>query len=229
VHPDHPQPGRGPQPLIPPNPRPQRPGNQPTDWLERIATRALSSGIQKSKFLTTDADLEEALMTEATCLQYGWDVVAAAAANSQLAGVLAGFVFTGIVFLFGRSGLRNIQAITLLSSAFVVLAFDSYLYSLVAGGAEDKICIRVWSESMPAGGLLGIGGAAVVTGLCRLAYDYADQDLARSTKPFRQAVLHLHRLARTLVYGVTFAVSLLLVSAISEYLNVAFSNKPPAF
>jgi hypothetical protein len=164
---------------------------------------------------------------DATCLQYGWNVVAAAGANSQLAGVLAGFVFTGIVFLFGRSGLRNIQAITLLSSAFVVLAFDSYLYSLVAGGTDDTICIRVWSESMPAGGLLGVGGAAVVTALCRLAYDYVDTEEARTTVLFERAVVHLHRLSRLLVYGVTVAVSLLLVSAIGEYLAVAFSDRPP--
>jgi len=166
-------------------------------------------------------------MSETACLQYGWNVVAAAAANSQFAGVLAGFVFTGIVFLFGRSGLRNVQAITLLLSAFVVLAFDSYLYGVVVGGVDDPVCVRVWSESMPAGGMLGVGGAAVVTGLCRLAATYVDQEVDESTDFFERAAIHLHRLSRLLVYGVTITVSLLLVSATGQYLAVSFSNRPP--
>jgi hypothetical protein len=166
---------------------------------------------------------------DAPCLQYGWNVVTAATANSQLAGVLAGFVFAGIIFLFGRSGLRNIQALTLLSSAFVVLAFDSYLYGLVVGGADDTKCSRVWSESMPAGGMLALGGAAVVTALCRLAAEYADQDQEKLGISFKRAADHLHGMSRLLVYGVTVAVSLLLVSASNEYLAVSFENKVPTW
>lgn len=168
-------------------------------------------------------------MPVTACPGYGWNVVAAAAANSQLAGVLAGFVFTGIVFLFQGSGLRNVQAITLLSSAFVVLAFDSYLYGVVVGGESDTTCVRVWSESMPAGGMLSVGGAAVVTGLCRLAATYADQDDERSNAQFERAALHLHRLSRLLVYGVTVAVALLLVSATSGFLAEAFKGHPPTW
>lgn len=131
--------------------------------------------------------------------------------------------------LFGRSGLQNVQAITLLTSAFVVLAFDSYLYGVVAGGVNDPLCVRVWSESMPAGGMLGVGGAAVVTGLCRLAATYVDQDSDETIHLFKRAAIHLHRLSRLLVYGVTITVSLLLVSAIGQYLAVSFSNKPPGW
>lgn len=164
------------------------------------------------------------------CVGHGWSVVSAAAANSQLAGVLAGFVFSGIIILFGRKGSKSTKAIGLFCSAFVILSFDSYVYGMVVGGQGDAICARVWSEAMPAGGMLGVGGVAVVTGICWLLATHLEGDAATDTDdPSNHATIHLHRLSRVMVHGVTTAVSLLLVSAAVNYLAVVFDHRPPTW
>src|SRR5262245_6476686 len=91
------------------------------------------------------------------CPTHGWSVIASASMDSQLAGVLAGFVFTGIVLLFGRHGPKNIQALGLFCAAFVALGFDSYLFGELSGGISDPFCVRIWTEEMTAAGMLAVG------------------------------------------------------------------------
>jgi hypothetical protein len=84
------------------------------------------------------------------CPVHGWSVVASAAMDSQLAGVLAGFVFTSFVLLLGRRGSKDKQSLGLFLAAFVALGFDSHLFGVVSGDATDPFCIRVRTEAMPA-------------------------------------------------------------------------------
>ncbi|MTK05408.1 hypothetical protein FF096_26035 [Micromonospora sp. CP22] len=50
------------------------------------------------------------------CASHGWSIITSASTNSQFAGVLAGFVFTGIVVLFSLRGSRYTQALAVLSA-----------------------------------------------------------------------------------------------------------------
>ncbi len=117
-------------------------------------------------------------VTDQDCTTHGWSIITSAATHSQLAGVLAGFLFTGIVFLFTRSGRDHTQTIALFTATFFVLAIDSYEYSVIAGNkpAEGKFgeqCPYIWSQMMPAAGSLGVGGAALTCGVTWLLADHA--------------------------------------------------------
>ncbi|MFC5288828.1 hypothetical protein ACFPM7_17365 [Actinokineospora guangxiensis] len=57
--------------------------------------------------------------------------------------MLAGFVFTGIIILFGRSGRANTRTLGVFCAAFVVLAFDSYLFSLISACGRAS-CPATW-------------------------------------------------------------------------------------
>src|SRR5438132_1335122 len=90
------------------------------------------------------------------CVGSDWDPVAGFDAYSALEGLLAGFVFSGIVFLIAArtAAVQRIRTLMLFVSAFVVLAFASYLSALSGG---EAVCLRAWSVQMVSSGLLGLG------------------------------------------------------------------------
>lgn len=159
------------------------------------------------------------------CMSNGWSIISSASTNSQLAGVLAGFIFTGVTILLGRKVSSNTRALGLLFAAFVVLAFDSYLFSLVAGGSADPICVRVWSEAMPACGMLAVGGLSVVTGITwMLAGQTSSHEDASSADDRDNSMISLDRLARFMALGVAIAVTLLLAATTADYLRVVYPH-----
>ncbi len=159
------------------------------------------------------------------CLSNGWSIISSASTNSQLAGVLAGFIFTGVTISLGRPGSRNARALELLCAAFVVLGFDSYLFSLVAGGNADPICARVWSEGMPASGMLAVGGLSVVTAITwMLAGRTSPHEDASPADDRDNSMISLDRLARFMAHGVAVAVTLLLASTTFSYLLVVYPH-----
>jgi hypothetical protein len=93
-----------------------------------------------------------------------WDPIASAATHSQLAGVIAGLVFGGIVVILQRreSGFADGQAIVLFVIGFATFALDSFLFGVVAG---ERLCDRAWTETMAAAGILGIGAIGLFTGI----------------------------------------------------------------
>ncbi|WP_433734180.1 hypothetical protein ACQP0C_18795 [Nocardia sp. CA-129566] len=118
-------------------------------------------------------------MTDGKCTTHGWSAITSATTHSQLAGVLAGFLFTGIVLLFGRTGRDYTQTIGLFTGAFFVLAVNSYEYSLIAGNTPPEAtfaeqCALVWSQMMPASGLLAVGGTALTCGVSWLLSDHVE-------------------------------------------------------
>lgn len=124
------------------------------------------------------------------CARASWSPVAAATAQSQLAGVLAGFVFAGLILLLGqsKSGPARIHTISLFTAGFLILGLDSFLFSLVSGETgEEASCPRVWSESLVASGLLGLGGVAVVGGINWLMSAYMKKGDARDVPTFGKA------------------------------------------
>jgi hypothetical protein len=163
------------------------------------------------------------------CPIHGWSVIASASMESQLAGVLAGFVFTGIVLLFGRRGARSTQALGLFCAAFVVLGFDSLLYGLISGEGSDHFCARVWSEGMAAAGMLAVGAMAIITGISWLLASHMEEVAEPhedSLKDRSAKVIDLDRLVRLMAYGVGVGVMLLLAAVAYDYLAIVFRSPP---
>ncbi|WP_103339688.1 hypothetical protein [Amycolatopsis sp. CA-126428] len=164
------------------------------------------------------------------CLTNGWSIVAAAPTNSQLAGVLAGFVFTAMIILFARSGPANTKTLGLFSASFVVLAFDSYLFSFIAGGSSDPLCRRVWTESMAARGMLAVGATALISGIAWLLANYtqAENLSAQTTEHPGARAVNLQKLAQFIVLGVAAGVCLILGMTTLNFMYVALGRRPPA-
>jgi hypothetical protein len=160
------------------------------------------------------------------CPSYGWSVVTSAPTISSFAGILAGFVFTAVTILITRSGVRNTQALGLLSCAFVVLGFDSYLFSSLSGSISDTNCARVWDEGVSASGMLGVGGLAVVTGVSWLLADRAvdSDDQAAKDVGITWPPIRLDRVSRAMAHCTGFLVALLLGSTILDYAKYGFGG-----
>jgi hypothetical protein len=166
------------------------------------------------------------------CATGGWSAVTSSPANSALAGVLAGFMFGGIVLLLGQSATRQrLQAMSLLFSAFVVLGLDSYLFGLVTG--DTSACRREWTEAMMGAGLLGVGAVAIVSALGLLLTSYiaepataASQDHAADLATSPEAKL-LRVLTSVLLYGAVAVVVFILTVVAEDYLNAVFNTHPP--
>ncbi|MGI5501325.1 hypothetical protein ACQEU1_13960 [Lentzea sp. CA-135723] len=154
-------------------------------------------------------------------------MITSAPTNSQLAGVLAGFVFTGILILFGRPGPKNTQTLSLFAATFVILGFDSYLFSLISGGDSDPVCSRVWTESMAASGMLAAGATALIGGIRWLLAHHLD-DEAEGEVPDSNTV-DLDRLSLYMLYGVATAVMLLLAATTLDYFQVVFEHRAPGW
>lgn len=158
------------------------------------------------------------------CPGEGWSIITSSGANSQLASVLAGFVFTGIVLLVDRRGSRrNTQALGLFAATLVVLGFCSYLFSLVTGGSSDTYCKRVWAEGMTASGGLALGGFALITSVCWLLAAHVE----RMGESAHADGLALDRLATVMIIGVAAGIMLLLGMTASDYLDVATNRAAP--
>jgi hypothetical protein len=164
----------------------------------------------------------------ASCSVTGWDATLSAPLSSQLAAVLAGFVFTSIVFLIGSDGRRYAHALGLFCAAFVALGFDSHLYSVLSGAVGN--CSRIWAQTVIAAGLLGVGAMAIITGLIWLLSVHS-LDGGQSNKEVSEsdaenasaygANLNLSGVLRAMAYGVSFTITCLLGSTVYSYLYVA--------
>lgn len=153
----------------------------------------------------------------------GWSVTGSAPLESQLSAVLAGFVFTSIVFLFGREGQTQSHTLGLFCAAFVTLGFDSHLFSVVSGSASDTICLRVWSLAMPASGMLGVGAMAIITGITWLLPSHLSNTSITTDKARQNGNLHsvnLNGIVLAMAYGVSVTVILLLGSTTYSYFYV---------
>jgi hypothetical protein len=102
-----------------------------------------------------------------------WSATNAASGQSVLSGVLAGFVFGGIVVVLStkesRKPLEAALALKLLFSAFFGLAVTAYLF---ADQAADTNCLRAQSEEVLGGGLLGTFAIIMIVSLTWLIVAY---------------------------------------------------------
>jgi hypothetical protein len=115
-----------------------------------------------------------------------WSPIASAGPQSALSGILAGFVFTGMVVVLSTKPDAGVQpgasadykskqrsfALQLLAAAFISLALDSYITSITSG---ELICARANAESAWSSGTLGIGAVMLLAGLAWLLVTYSER------------------------------------------------------
>jgi hypothetical protein len=124
-----------------------------------------------------------------------------------LAGVVAGLVFAGIVVMLERQAApvrRPAEALTMFLAGFFTFALDGFFFSVVAG---ERTCVRAWTETMVAAGLLGYGALSLFVGVSWLLYSL---DRTSST-PFR--------VTRVIVYVLAFIVVAQLNATARDYLR----------
>lgn len=171
-------------------------------------------------------------LDEDICGTVEWNLGASAPTYSQLAGLLAGFVFTVIVLLLSKQhrATHDAQVLSVFLSAFAVLGLASYSYGVISGETAPGSCGRAATEVTVAAGLLGMGAVAIVVSLAWLVTDFtrsADMGRAERSDPEngledpRQA---LGTLMNVLVRGLATMVSLLLGTNIADYTDLAIGR-----
>jgi hypothetical protein len=140
------------------------------------------------------------------CDSVDWSPIASAGSHSQLAGVVAGLVFAGIVVILERQGpdRRSPEALTLFVAGFFTFALDAFFFGVVAG---ERTCPRAWTETMVAAGLLGFGSLSLFIGVSWLLYSL---DRTGSTT---------FRVTRVIVYVLAFIVVAQLNATARDYLR----------
>jgi hypothetical protein len=152
--------------------------------------------------------------TPSLCNTYGWSPITAAASQSAIAALLAGFVFTGIiVVLSAADALKReaAQALKLLFTAFFGLAVTSYLLAETAG---EQVCLRAETTDALALGALGTFAVIMITSLTWLVVAYKQDD--------NNVLKFLH----SLMYVSCMFIVLLLSTHSTNYLGAELPNQP---
>jgi hypothetical protein len=102
-----------------------------------------------------------------------WTIVTAAPVTSQVIGVFAAVVFTGVILLFQQAPPSedsdhyrySSRALVTMLCSFVSLSLASFLFSVVSG---EELCGRAFAEGVAAGALFGIGATGMFLSICWL-------------------------------------------------------------
>ena len=167
-----------------------------------------------------------------TCKGSAWNVVEAAGALSQLAGLIAAFVFAGIIMLLSeprpyagdskqRTALPRLRTINPFIATFVAMSLNAYVFGLLSG-ENARSCRRVWSATTIASGMLAIGTVAAVCGIMLLVLAYfARHHVADSDK---QQLRRVERLLKITIILLGIVAPALLVQRAYEFLNVWYAG-----
>jgi uncharacterized membrane protein YjfL (UPF0719 family) len=150
----------------------------------------------------------------ADCVMNGWSIIASAQASSNLAGILAGFLFFGLIYLLGKDERRG-EIVLLFTASFIVLAFAAYLFSRVSGfsapsgpgPAITSFCKGVWMVGMISYAMLIAGTVTMIVGLSYVLVSY-DPKSDRT---------HLRRLATVATPGILVGSIIVLFTSINYY------------
>jgi hypothetical protein len=107
------------------------------------------------------------------CRLISVDPTVMASSLSEVAGVLAGLVFAGIVVLLGGANHRaqRIRAAMLLVSGLCAMVVASVFFAIIAG---ETICLRALGLQAVAVSLLGVGATAIFGGIALLVHAHDD-------------------------------------------------------
>ncbi len=166
------------------------------------------------------------------CTSDQWSPLTSAASNSQLAGVLGGFLITAIALLFDRSSRESVHTIALFSSAVLILMLDSFLYSLITGtqvpsddGARG-ICAIAWTQNAVSTGMLAAGTTALFGGLGWMLASHAVNKVSEQDSDDVGAYCFLADLGGWLTFAATMATTLILSETAIDYLRSMFDRRP---
>lgn len=123
-------------------------------------------------------------MSRSCTFFHGWDVLASASSYSQLAGLMGGFLFAGMVVLLTERRGRDTETansdappeffkaptLMLFASALINLLVSSYIYGIIAG---DQVCPRAYMEGIIGAGLMATGALGLFNGIAWLLSTYA--------------------------------------------------------
>lgn len=160
-------------------------------------------------------------------------MVAAAGPLSQLAGVIAGFVFAGIIVLLSQprphvasaeqqTGSARLRALIPFFATFVAMGLNAYVFGLLAGEEGTGSCRRVWTATAVASGMLAIGTVAAVSGIILLVRAYLARDHLSETD--RPPLGHLERMLVITIRLLAIVATGLLWQRIYEFLIVWYGE-----
>ncbi|MFD6294082.1 hypothetical protein ACFWFU_04580 [Streptomyces sp. NPDC060235] len=103
-----------------------------------------------------------------------WSSIASAESMSAFCGIMAGFVFAGLVTVIGQKNppggdAHASRALKLLLPCFIGLAMASYLYALTSG---ELVCTRAITEQLFSGAILATDALLVIVALAWLLPAY---------------------------------------------------------
>lgn len=150
----------------------------------------------------------------------------AASEYAKLAGLLAGFAFTALVFILKeRVSGRFARAVELLAFAFFGLILTSANYAIISGEAERYAAGRAVSEGVLAAGAFTVAGILVLFAILLLLDavqrsndDAAPDDNLETERDFARVKRHLSAITATVV---TFTLVFIVVPGIRLYADVA--------
>lgn len=165
------------------------------------------------------------------CTSDNWSPLTSAAANSQLAGVLGGFLITAIALLFNRSNRESVHTLALFSSAVLILMLDSFLFSTVTGsqvpdGAAGRgLCAIAWTQTALANGMLAAGTIALFGGL---GWMLASHAVNKASTPGTEvaAYAYLAELGGWITFAAAMTATLILSETAIDYLHFLLDRGP---
>jgi len=166
------------------------------------------------------------------CTSDSWSPLTSAAANSQLAGVLGGFLITAIALLFDRNSREGVHTLALFSSAVLILMLDSFLFSLITGsqapddGDRRGICAIAWTQGAVSTGMLAAGATALFGGLGWMLATHAVNKASQLDPDDIRAYSFLADLGGWLTFAAALTTTLILSETSIDYLHFMLSRTP---
>lgn len=166
------------------------------------------------------------------CTSDNWSLLTSASANSQLAGVLGGFLITAIALLFDRDSREGVHTLTLFSSAVLILMLNAFLFSLITGiqipGGDDRraVCAMVWTQGAVSTGMLAAGATALFGGLGWMLASHAVNKSKQMAPEDIRSYSLLADLGGWLTFAATMTTTLILTETAIDYLRFMFGQRP---
>ncbi len=168
------------------------------------------------------------------CTSDQWSVLSSAASNSQLAGVLGGFLITAIALLFDKNSREGVHTLALFSSAVLVLMLDSFLFSLITGtqapdGDRRVTCAIAWTQGAVSTGMLAAGATALFGGLGWMLASHAVNKVVDQDAVDVRAYCFLAELGGWLTFAAAMTATLILSETSIDYLRFMYGRRPNAW
>jgi hypothetical protein len=165
------------------------------------------------------------------CTSDQWSMLSSASSNSQLAGVLGGFLITAIALLFDRNSREGVHTLALFASAVLVLMLSSFLFSLITGSQtpDDNrrgTCAIAWTQGAVSIGMLAAGTTALFGGLGWMLASHAANKVTDLDPDDVRAYCFLADLGGWLTFAAAMTTTLILAETSIDYLHFMFDRRP---